>query len=126
MTFPFVLSEGIYNKLKWFVLIVLPAVSALYFGLSQIYNWSNGEAVVGTISLVMVFLGSLLGISTRQYYKNDLADGQIVVVADDEFSEPSQMTLLLEKTPEELSKMGRVSFRVQRETASNWPPPLVD
>ena len=74
------ISDAVYNTLKFFTLIVLPALGALYFGLSQIWDFPNGEQVVGTISLIGVFLGSMLGLSTHRYNNSDARfDGDLVV-----------------------------------------------
>ena len=63
------LSNKVYAILKWIAQIVLPALGALYFGLSSIWGLPYGEEVVGTIAVVDTFLGALLGISTAQYNK---------------------------------------------------------
>lgn len=63
------LSNKTYDIMKWIVTIVLPALSALYWGLSGIWDWPYAEQVVGTIAVVTTFLGALLGISTAQYKK---------------------------------------------------------
>lgn len=63
------LSNKVYDILKWIALILLPAVSALYFGLSQIWGFPYGEEIVGTLSIIDTFLGALLGISTMNYNK---------------------------------------------------------
>lgn len=65
MKFP----NKVYDILKWVALILLPAVGALYFGLSQIWGFPYGEEIVGTISIIDTFLGALLGISTMNYDK---------------------------------------------------------
>ena len=54
-----VFSENAYNITRWFALVLLPAVGALYFGLANIWNLPNAEQVVGTITLVVTFLGVL-------------------------------------------------------------------
>jgi len=69
------LSNKTYDIMKWIVTIVLPALSALYWGLSGIWNWPYAEQVVGTIAVVTTFLGALLGISTAQYKKGDGNNG---------------------------------------------------
>lgn len=61
------MSNKVYDVLKWVVMIVLPAISALYAGLSGIWGFPYAEQVVGTISCITVFLGALLGISTKNY-----------------------------------------------------------
>ena len=64
------LSNRIYDILKYVALIALPAIGTLYFTLSQIWGFPYGEEVVGTIAAVDTFLGTLLQISTAIYKKN--------------------------------------------------------
>ena len=63
------MSNKVYDILKFVAQIVLPALGALYFGLSRIWGLPYGEQIVGTITVVDTFLGALLGISTAQYNK---------------------------------------------------------
>lgn len=63
------MSNRVYDILKFIAQIVLPALGALYFGLSRIWGLPYGEQIVGTITVVDTFLGALLGISTVQYNK---------------------------------------------------------
>lgn len=65
------LSNKVYDILKWIALILLPAVSALYFGLSQIWGFPYGEEIVGTLAVIDTFLGALLGISSSKYWKEN-------------------------------------------------------
>ena len=65
------MSNKVYDVLKWVAMIVLPALGTLYFALAGIWGFPYGEAIVGTISAVGVFLGALLGISTSQYKKTE-------------------------------------------------------
>lgn len=64
------LNNKTYDILKWVTMIVLPAISALYFGLSQIWGFPYGEEVTGTIALIVTFCGALLGVSTANYNKS--------------------------------------------------------
>lgn len=66
------LSNKTYDIIKWVVMIVLPALSALYVGLGGIWGWPYIEQVAGTISCITVFLGALLGISGASYKKSTL------------------------------------------------------
>ena len=70
-TKPPLLSDRVYNGLKYVAQILLPAVGALYFGLAQIWGLPNAEQVVGTITTIDVFLGTVLFLSTKQYDKSD-------------------------------------------------------
>lgn len=68
-----VLSDKVYNVLKWIAQIALPALGTLYFGLSSIWGLPYGEQVVGTITVIDAFLGALLGVSTANYRKEQAA-----------------------------------------------------
>lgn len=67
------MSNKTYDVLKFVAQIVLPAVGALYFGLSKYWNLPYPEEIVGTITCVDTFLGALLGISSVEYYKKEQA-----------------------------------------------------
>ena len=60
-------TNTVYDKMKWFVQIFLPAGAAMYFGLDQLWHVPYPVQVMGTINLMAVFLGTLLGISTKNY-----------------------------------------------------------
>lgn len=66
-----ILSDKVYNVLKWVALVLLPALGALYFGLAGIWGFPYGEQIVGTITVIDTFLGVILGISTVQYNKKE-------------------------------------------------------
>lgn len=61
------LNNSLYDILKWITMIVLPALGTLYFALAQIWGLPYGEQIIGTISAVTVFMGAILGISTKNY-----------------------------------------------------------
>lgn len=63
------LSNKAYDILKFIAQILLPALVALYFGLSQLWGFPYAEEIVGTITLIDTFLGAILGISTHNYNK---------------------------------------------------------
>ena len=63
------MSNKVYDVLKFIAQIALPALGTLYFALAGIWGFPYGEAIVGTVTAVDVFLGALLGISSAQYKK---------------------------------------------------------
>lgn len=65
------MSNKVYDVLKFFAQIVLPACGTLYFALASIWGLPYGEQIVGTITAIDTFLGALLGISTKQYNKEN-------------------------------------------------------
>lgn len=64
-----VMSNKVYDVLKWVAMIVLPALATLYLGLSNVWGLPYGEEVSTTITLVNTFLGAVLMISTNKYNK---------------------------------------------------------
>lgn len=63
------MNDKVYNTLKYIAQYVLPALGTLYFALSEIWGLPYGAQIVGTITAIDAFLGTLLGISTYQYNK---------------------------------------------------------
>lgn len=68
------MKNSTYDILKFIAQVVLPAVGTLYFTLSQIWGLPYGEEIVGTITAIDLFLGALLGISSKNYNPIDDAD----------------------------------------------------
>ena len=65
------LPDKVYDVLKWLVLIVIPAVTTAYVGLSTIWGWPYSEEVAKTSAVICALLGAILGISTAQYNKEN-------------------------------------------------------
>lgn len=63
------MNNKMYDILVWVAQIVLPAVGTLYFALAGIWGFPYGEEVLGTISAIDVFLGTILKISNVSYNK---------------------------------------------------------
>lgn len=67
-----VISNKTYDILKWIAQIALPALGTLYAALAAIWGFPYGEEIVGTITAVDLFLGTLLGISKAKYDKTQI------------------------------------------------------
>lgn len=68
------MSDKTYDILKYIAQIVLPAIAALYAALAGIWGFPYGEEIVGTISALDLFMGTLLKISQTKYNK-ELLEG---------------------------------------------------
>ena len=68
------IPNSLYDTLKWIVMIVIPALTTAYVGLSGIWGWPYAEEVAKTSAVVCALLGALLGISTAQYNKQEPPD----------------------------------------------------
>ena len=65
------LSNRVYDILKWCVMIAIPALTTAYVGLSGIWGWPYATEVAKTSAVICTLLGALLGISTAQYNKQE-------------------------------------------------------
>lgn len=117
------LSNKRFDQVKWFTTIVLPAFGALYFGLGETLGLPAVTEVVGTVTLLATFLGTVLGVSTKKYntamdatYGGRDHDGDIFVVQDPGGVRTAEMRI--NGDPEELLANNDVlTFRVQKDAA---------
>lgn len=65
------LNDKIYNVLKWMTIICIPALTVAYVGLAAVWAWPYADKVAKTSAVICTLLGSLLGISTIQYNKEN-------------------------------------------------------
>lgn len=109
----FILSNRTYDITKRFVQVVLPAISALYFGLGQIWGFPETEKVVGSLAVITTFLGVCLGISHKTYVNSgEGIDGDMLVTEKEDGSRLA--SLELGKDPEILLNKDKVVFKVTK------------
>lgn len=73
-----------YDRIKFFALVLLPGLGALYFGLGQIWGFPKMEEVVGSITVIDTFLGLLIRNQNQKYYRDaQNFDGEVIVEPDD-------------------------------------------
>jgi len=65
------ISNKMYDVLKWVTMICIPALTTAYVGLSAVWGWPYATEVAKTSAVICTLLGALLGISTAQYNKKD-------------------------------------------------------
>lgn len=65
------MSNETYNKVKWIVSIVLPAVGVFVGTLGKTYGWESTDFAVTTIAAITTLLGSTMLYSTAKYNKED-------------------------------------------------------
>lgn len=110
----FIMSDSLYTKAKWTVQIALPAFSAFYFSMAQIWGiFPAAEEVVGTCAVAATFVGALIGISGKNYDKAGLAyDGKVVTTHTDEGG--IQYSLELDDDPAVLETKDHIAFKVEQ------------
>lgn len=102
------LSDKMYNRLKWIAQYLLPALAALWLGLAKVWNLPLGSEIGATISLIDVFLGAVLGISSKNYQ----GDGSLVINTED--PEKDIYSLELNGDIADLSEKKSVTFKVNK------------
>lgn len=65
------LNDTIYDILKWITLVVIPALTTAYVGLSAVWGWPFATEIAKTSAVVCTLLGALLGISTAEYRRGE-------------------------------------------------------
>lgn len=63
------MSNKTYDVLVWIAQLLLPAIGTLYGAMTKIWGLPYGVEIVGTITAVDVFLGTILKISSMNYNK---------------------------------------------------------
>ena len=63
------MSNKTYDTLKYIALYVLPALATLILTLGNIWGIPYAEAIAATITAIDTFLGAILGISSKEYAK---------------------------------------------------------
>lgn len=108
------LSNGAYNVVKKAATIVFPALSALYIGLAQIWNFGHVDQVVGTTAVLNTFFGVIIQLSKKSYYASNAPYvGEIQVKND---GERKVFSLVVDGDPEELENMSSANFKINSDT----------
>lgn len=104
------LNDKFYNVLKHVAAIGLPAVSALYYALAQIWHLSHPGQIMASISAVNVFIGALVGVSNVQYNKSDAKYvGNLEVI---DTGDKKTYSLNLNSDPQDIENMTDATFKV--------------
>lgn len=108
------LSSNTYDKAKFVVQIVLPALGVLYASLAQFWGFPRVEEIVGSITALALFLGVVLRLSSKNYTPEGAPIGQFTVV--DQGDGKKTVRLDLDHDPEEFIGNDVISFHLNKET----------
>lgn len=79
-----ILTNRMYDVLKWITLVLLPSVAMLYMALADAWGLPLATEIAATIAAIDTFLAVLLGISTNTFkVNNPLYRLQLVKLAGD-------------------------------------------
>jgi hypothetical protein len=103
-----------YDGLRFFALIVLPAISALYFGFGQIWHLPFVTEVVGSIAILDTVLGTALNKVSKDYFKRaTIAD--VIVGSDRDGNAEIRRVEQTSTTPIIFEEGNPVLMKVRRE-----------
>lgn len=109
------LNNSLYDKLKFLALIVLPAFATFIFAVAEIWEIDGAIKIAGTIVAGDTFLGALLRLSTKRYYKSGKNfDGDVVVTPEDG---GNKVSIAFDRAPEDVvDEPGKHSleFKIKR------------
>lgn len=104
------LTNRLFDALKFLAQILLPAAGTLYFALADVWGLPNADQVVGTVVAVDTFLGVILGLQTRSYNASDSRfDGNVVVYNKDD---TKTFSLQLNSDPDTMDQKNELLFKV--------------
>lgn len=67
-----IIPNWLYELLRWFTWIVLPAIATLLSALNAAWRWGLPiEPILSTFAAVETFIGIVLGIAKYSYDQND-------------------------------------------------------
>jgi len=72
----FTMPAKLYNFVKYLVMIVIPAASTFYATLGTMNSWNNVTNVTVTLAAVATLLGTLVGLSSRNFNNNEKFVGE--------------------------------------------------
>lgn len=104
-----VLTSKQYDTIKWVAQYLLPAFGTLYFALSSIWGLPYGEEIIGTVSAVDIFLGAIMGISSKTFQQT--GDGVILFDKDN----PSVYGLSGDLDLSALSRQNTITLKVDNK-----------
>lgn len=104
------LSDRSYTTLKHSAAIALPALSALYFTLAQVWHFPYTAQVMATIAAVNTAVGALMGISSLSYNNSDAKYAGSLIRT--ETPTTINYSLALNQDAPALDKADEVTFKV--------------
>jgi putative holin Dp-1 len=112
-----ILGNKLYDRLKFVVQIILPALSVFYMSVAPLWSLPKQESVAGTLMALALFLGVCLRISTKQYNDSDASfDGYIDSNSADEDTGNPDLQMTLTKLPGDILEGDVARFKI-------GPPP---
>ena len=63
------ISNQLYDRLKWWVTVFLPALAVFWQTVGEIYHWPHATQCTASLNALTVFLGALIQVSSHHYHQ---------------------------------------------------------
>jgi len=81
----FMITGKWYDRIKFTVQIILPALSTFYITVGALWDFPEVEKVAGTLAAISLLLGAMVGLSARNYNNSpEKYVGDMVVIPQPE------------------------------------------
>lgn len=77
------LPNNVYDFLKWFALVAIPAIEAFWLTVGKVWGFPYLTEIGTTIAAVGLLIAALIGVSTVNYRK-ELKEGEEDGIIDDQ------------------------------------------
>ncbi len=106
------LSNRTYDVLKALAQVWMPAVAVLYAALAVLWGFPAGFEVVGTVTALELFLGTILGLSKKSFDNLSPEYDGALEMATDEDDFTSMTRFVLDVPLDEAKSKGSVTLKI--------------
>lgn len=106
-------SNSMYDRLKFVALVLLPAVGTFYFTVAAVWGLPAAEQVVGTIVAFDTLLGVFLGLSSASY-KKETEGATVGFIEVEQTEEGMKAGLRFPGDPHDIVNHDKVTFKVRK------------
>jgi hypothetical protein len=107
-------SNRAYDILKYVAQVFLPAVALFYIAIAPLWGLPKQEEVAGTVVALDLLLGTLLGISNKQYQNSDARFDGRIRIEPGEYEDTSNIGFSLD--PDALATKKEIQVKIDRRT----------
>jgi len=79
------LNSKVYDFLKWFALVAIPAFNIFILTIGKIWNLAGSAKIAATVSAAGILIAALIGVSGMQYWSD-----KSVVKDDDDYDDDDE------------------------------------
>lgn len=109
------LSNAMYDRLRAFGAMVLPAFASAYYGLAATWGLPAADKVVGTSAVIATFLGVFLLWANNRYEKSGAKyDGVINVTEHENGLKTASLELKNYENPSDIVEQDQAVFKVNK------------